>query len=349
MSDPPVDWSCPLPEHDGERIEIAHGGGGQRMHDLLVQQIFPRFSNPVLAAGTDAAILECGGARLAFTTDSFVISPAFFPGGDIGMLSVCGTLNDLATVGAIPRWLSAGLIIEEGLPTRELDTILDSMAASSRAAGVELVTGDTKVVERGKGDGIYINTAGIGTIEHDLIMAPSAIDVGDLILVSGDLGRHGIAVLAAREGMADSVPIVSDVGLIQPLVTALIQADIELHCVRDLTRGGLVSALVELAGQAQVELVVREPAIPVSATVRWACELLGFDPLYVANEGRFVAFVPQAQARRALEVLSSCTGDTGPAIIGEVSGRGHSALIESRYGPVRRLAMLSGEQMPRIC
>ena len=349
MSRKKPDFSCPLPHRDSERIEMAHGGGGQRMHELLVKTIFPRFDNPILAAATDAAVLELGSRRLAFTTDSFVVSPAFFPGGDIGVLAVCGTLNDLATVGAIPRWLSAGLIIEEGLPAVELERILDSMAATARAGGVELVTGDTKVVERGKGDGIYINTTGIGSIEHQLTIAPGAIQQGDAILVSGDLGRHGIAVLAARDGMADSVPVESDVALIHPSVNALVDAGIEIHCVRDLTRGGLVSAMVEIAGQAGVELLLREAAIPVSEPVRWACELLGFDPLYVANEGRFAAFVPQGQAEQALAVLRASNSETAPAIIGTVPGPGQRATIESRYGAVRRLAMISGEQMPRIC
>jgi hydrogenase expression/formation protein HypE len=343
------DFSCPLPHRDSERIEIAHGGGGQRMHELLTKTVFPRFDNPLLAAGTDAAVLVVGEQRLAFTTDSFVVSPAFFPGGDIGVLAVCGTLNDLATVGALPRWLSAGLIIEEGLPTVELERILDSMAATAGAAGVELVTGDTKVVERGKGDGIYINTTGIGIIEHQLTIAPAAIQRGDAILVSGDLGRHGIAVMAARDGMIDSVPVESDVALIHPCVNALVDAGIEVHCVRDLTRGGLVSAMVEIAGQAAVDLLLREAAIPVSEPVRWACELLGFDPLYVANEGRFAAFVPHGQAEQALAVLRASNSELTPAIIGTVSGSGQRALIESRYGPVRRLAMISGEQMPRIC
>jgi hydrogenase expression/formation protein HypE len=223
------------------------------------------------------------------------------------------------------------------------------MARAAQEAGVAVITGDTKVVERGKGDGIYINTAGIGAIEHDLTIAPDSIEPGDAILVSGDLGRHGIAVLAARDGMTGSVPIESDVALIHPSVTALMAAGIEIHCVRDLTRGGLVSAMVEIAGQAAVELLVREAAIPVSEPVRWACELLGFDPLYVANEGRFAAFVPQQQAEQALAVLRESNSETVPAIIGTVTGPGQRALIESRYGPVRRLAMISGEQMPRIC
>jgi hydrogenase expression/formation protein HypE len=349
VSEKPFDFSCPLPHHDGERIEMAHGGGGQRMQDLLLKTIFPRFDNPALAAGTDAAILELGGQRLAFTTDSFVVSPAFFPGGDIGVLAVCGTLNDLAAVGATPRWLSAGLIIEEGFATADLARILDSMAVTARAAGVHLVTGDTKVVERGKGDGIYINTAGIGSIEHKLTIAPGSIQPGDAILVSGDLGRHGIAVLAAREGMSDSVPVDSDVASIHTCVLALVEAGIELHCVRDLTRGGLVSALVELAGQAQVDLLVRETDIPVSASVRWACELLGFDPLHVANEGRFVAFVPADQAAQALAILRKHNEHAGPAIVGSATGTGSQALIVTPYGPARRLVMLSGEQMPRIC
>jgi hydrogenase expression/formation protein HypE len=328
---------------------MAHGGGGQRMQDLLSKTIFPRFDNPALAAGTDAAILELAGQRLAFTTDSFVVSPAFFPGGDIGVLAVCGTLNDLAAVGATPHWLSAGLIIEEGFAMVNLARILDSMAITARAAGVELVTGDTKVVERGKGDGIYINTAGIGSIEHNLTIAPNSIQPGDAILLSGDLGRHGIAVLAAREGMSDSVPVDSDVALIHPCILALVEAGIELRCVRDLTRGGLVSALVELAGQAQVDLLVRETDIPVSASVRWACELLGFDPLHVANEGRFVAFVPAEQAAQALAILRKHNEHASPAIVGSVTGVGSQAVIETLYGPVRRLVMLSGEQMPRIC
>jgi hydrogenase expression/formation protein HypE len=341
------DFNCPLPHSDDERIELAHGGGGRRMQDFLRNSVFPRFDNPLLAAGTDAAIIQLEDRRLAFTTDSFVVNPPFFPGGDIGVLAVCGTLNDLACVGATPRWLSAALIIEEGFATVRLERILDSMAQTARTAGVELVTGDTKVVERGKADGIFINTAGVGLIEHSADIAPASIRPGDAILVSGDLGRHGVAVLAARESLLDSVPVDSDVANIYPVIEALLTRGVALHCVRDLTRGGLVSALVELAGQAAMELLVEEQAIPVSEPVAAACELLGFDPLYVANVARFVAVLPRQQAEKALAVLQE--HNVSAALIGRVTGPGHAALLQSRYGPVRRLAMLSGEQMPRIC
>lgn len=300
MSADSMDFSCPLPDPGEDVIDIAHGGGGQRMQQLLTETILPRFASPALMAGTDAAVIEFGGQRFAFTTDSFVVSPCQFPGGDIGVLAVCGTLNDLATAGATPRWLSVALVIEEGLPTRELEAVLDSMASTAHAHGVELVTGDTKVVERGRGDGLYINTAGIGVLEYPLSLEPASIQPGDAILVSGDLGRHGIAVMAAREGMQEQIPVHSDVACIHPAVLALLEAGMQLHCVRDLTRGGLVSALVEVAGSAGLGLTVRELDIPVSDGVRWACELLGFDPLYVANEGRFVAFLPQEQTSRAL-------------------------------------------------
>jgi len=341
--------SCPIPDRGSDLIEIAHGGGGLLMHRLIDRIIRPAFGTPKDGVAHDGAVFEIGSARLAFTTDSYVVRPMFFPGGDIGSLAVNGTVNDLAMCGAEPRHLSVGLILEEGLPIADLQRVVASMRGAADAAGARLVTGDTKVVERGKGDGIYINTAGVGAVRSGIAMEPRRVRPGDAVLLSGDIGRHGIAVMAAREGFGFEGDIASDCAPLAATVMRLIDARIELHCLRDPTRGGLATTLVEIAQAGGVVIRVEEASISISEPVRGACELLGLDPLYVANEGRFVAFVPQYAAATALAVLRRGPGGAGPAIIGRVEATGRAVLLDGLLGGTRALDMLSGEQLPRIC
>lgn len=342
--------SCPLPPSRYDQILMAHGGGGTLMARLLTEVFFPAFANPLLEEEHDGAVLTLpDGTRLAFSTDSYVVQPLFFPGGDIGSLAINGTVNDLSMCGARPLCLSAGFIIEEGLPMETLQHVAASMGEAARAAGVQIATGDTKVVDRGKGDGLFINTAGIGLIEHGLHIAPRSVRPGDAVLLSGDLGRHGIAIMAQRQGLEFETTIQSDCAPLIDPVQALLSGDIEVHCLRDLTRGGLATALVEIALKGGVQIEISENQVPVQEEVRGACEILGLDPLYVANEGRFAAFVPEAQASRALELLRAHPHTQGACQIGAVQvGRGQVTL-KSRIGVPRVVDRLSGEQLPRIC
>ena len=320
------------------------------MRDLIEGLIVPAFRNPILDQMHDSAVLEFAGKRLAFTTDSFVVHPLFFPGGDIGMLAVNGTINDLAMSGARPLYLSVGLILEEGLPLETLQRVIQSMQQTAEMADVQLVTGDTKVVDRGKGDGLYINTAGIGILDHNLRIEPASIRPGDVILLNGDVGRHGIAVMAKREGLAFEMTIESDCASLAGLVMDLIPSGIEIHCLRDLTRGGLAGALVEIAETGKVNLQIEEQAIPVKEEIQGACEILGLDPLYVANEGRFVCFVPEKQAQRALEIMRAHPIGAEAQQIGMVKMEGEGAVtLKTKIGTCRIIDMLSGEQLPRIC
>lgn len=329
---------------------MAHGGGGRLMQQLLEQLIRPALDNPWLDQRHDSAVLDCGGTRLAFTTDAYVVSPLFFPGGDIGKLAACGTLNDLAMSGAKPLFLSAALIIEEGFPFQSLQNVLTSLNVAVCAAGAAVVTGDTKVVENGKGDGLYITTSGVGLIEHDLTISPAAIRPGDAILASGDLGRHGIAIISARESLGFETSIESDCADLSGLVAELIAAGCEIHCLRDLTRGGLASAVLELARDAKLDMEMEEAAVPVCPQVQAACEILGFEPLYVANEGRMVLFLPEAQANLALTLLRRHPLGTNAARIGNVHAKGHGQVsLRNPFGGQRILDLLSGEQLPRIC
>lgn len=319
------------------------------MHRLIEDVFVAAFGNPLGAARHDAAVAEIGGARLAFTTDSYVVNPLFFPGGDIGSLAVNGTVNDLAMAGARPLYLSAAFIIEEGLPMETLSRVVRSMRVAADEAGVRVVTGDTKVVDRGKGDGLFINTAGVGLVEARRPIGPDSVREGDAILVSGDLGRHGIAVMAAREGLAFETALESDSAPLAALVSDLIASDIELRCLRDLTRGGLASALNEIAESSGSSIDLDEHRVPVREDVRGACELLGFDPLYVANEGRFVAFVPDEQADRALAVMRRHRVGSGATAVGRVREGDPMVVARNAFGTTRVLDMLSGEQLPRIC
>jgi len=341
---------CPTPLNDSERVQLAHGGGGRRMHELLEGLLLPSFKNELLLERHDGATLNIAGARLAFTTDSYVVQSLFFPGGDIGTLAINGTVNDLAMCGARPLYLSSAFILEEGFPMESLRRVVESMRITAAEAKVQLVTGDTKVVDKGKGDGIFVNTAGIGMVEHTLTIAPSAVRPGDVILLSGDLGRHGIAIMAMREGLSFETTIESDCAPLWQPIAALLAAGIEIHCLRDLTRGGLSSGLIEIAEAAAMRISIDELTIPVREDVAGACEILGLDPLYLANEGRFIAFVPEHETARALDILNQHAVSSGAIKIGQVQEKPAGMVtMNSRMGTERILDMLSGEQLPRIC
>ena len=341
---------CPTPINDGEHVQLAHGGGGRRMHELLEGLLLPSFKNDLLLERHDGATLNIAGARLAFTTDSYVVKPLFFPGGDIGTLAINGTVNDLAMCGARPLYLSSAFILEEGFPMESLRRVVESMRITAAEAKVQLVTGDTKVVDKGKGDGIFVNTAGIGVVEHSLTIAPTSVRVGDAILLSGDLGRHGVAIMAMREGLSFESTIESDCAPLWEPIAALLKAGIEIHCLRDLTRGGLSSGLIEIAETAQLRITIDEMVIPVREDVAGACEILGLDPLYLANEGRFIAIVPEHATASALEILNGHAVSSGAVRIGQVLEKPAGMVtMKSRLGTERILDMLSGEQLPRIC
>lgn len=349
-SNEPRELACPLLISVKNTVQLAHGGGGRLMQELI-QDVFMRaFHNPMLEVMHDGSTGPVEKGTLAFTTDSYVVRPLFFPGGDIGSLAVNGTINDLAMCGAKPLYLSAGFILEEGLSMDVLQRVVNSMAEAARAAGVPIVTGDTKVVDRGKGDGIFINTAGVGLVPIGVRVLPTLIQPGDAILVSGDLGSHGVAVLSVREGLTFDGKVESDTAPLHRIVADLIEGGIDIHCLRDLTRGGLASVLNELAVAAKVGMTVDEAAIPVNEPVRGACELLGLDPLYVANEGRFVAMLPAPQAEAALAVMRRHSAASQAAHIGMVTDRDPSMVVlRTVVGTHRVLDLLSGEQLPRIC
>jgi hydrogenase expression/formation protein HypE len=342
--------SCPIPIQQYPRVLLAHGGGGTLMHNLIEKMFLPEFCSKEINVLHDSAELKIKGKRLAFTTDSYVVKPLFFPGGDIGSLSIHGTVNDIAMSGATPLYISTGFIIEEGLPMETLWKIIQSMKVAARSAGVEIVTGDTKVVDNGKGDGIYINTAGIGIIEHKLNINPSSIQAGDVIIINGDIGRHGIAIMAVREGLEFETTIESDSAPLNDIVMKMIDAGLQIHCMRDLTRGGLSSALVEIAQASGLGIHINEKDIPVREDVRGACEILGFDPLYIANEGRFITILPEKQAQKAIDIINSAKGGSNASAIGKVTeNKTKLVTMKSIIGATRIVDMLSGEQLPRIC
>ena len=341
--------ACPVPLAGDETIQVAHGGGGRATERLLDTIFRPAFDGPELARRHDGARLDLSGP-IAFTTDSYVVKPLVFPGGDIGTLAINGTVNDLAMCGARPAYLSAGFILEEGLDTTLLGRIVASMRDAARAAGVRIVTGDLKVVDRGKADGVFINTAGVGTIVARHPVEPQSVRPGDAVILSGDIGRHGIAVMAAREGLGFESAITSDCAPLVAPVLALFEADIAVHCLRDLTRGGLAGGLVEVAETAGLAIAVEEQAIAVRDDVGAACEILGLDPFQVANEGRFLAFVAAADAERAVGILRRHQVSAGSVVIGTV-GAAPAGRVSCRgpIGGTRIIDRLSGEQLPRIC
>lgn len=328
---------------------MAHGGGGRLTHQLIEDVFAKAFSNPILDTRHDSARFTVPAGRLAMTTDSYVAHPILFPGGDIGSMAVFGTVNDLAMSGARPLYLTCGFIIQEGMPMEILKQIVLSMRNAAERCAVQIIAGDTKVVEtRGEG-GLFINTAGIGVIESAANIEPRSVRPGDMILLSGDIGRHGIAVMSAREGLEFQGPVESDSAPLAAAVQQLIGAGVALHCLRDPTRGGLATALLEIAATRGVDIQLQESQIGIGEGVRGACEILGLDPLYVANEGRFVAFVPPQHVSTALAVLRGLPGGEAAAVIGRVdTGRGR-VMLRNALGFCRELDLPRGEQLPRIC
>lgn len=356
-----------------DTVLLGHGSGGQMMKRLIDDLFLEEFGNPALCAGNDAGVAPLGGfaaaadpaggaggaslspaaPRIALSTDSFVVTPQFFPGGNIGRLAVCGTVNDVATSGATVRYLSCGFILEEGYPMDKLRQICRTMAATAREAGVAIITGDTKVVERGGADGVYINTAGVGELAPGVNLSGANCRPGDKILVSGTLGDHGIAIMSQREGLAFSTPVESDAAPLNHLIAAVMEAAPHVRCFRDPTRGGLASTLNEFAAASQVSMAVDEDAVPVKPAVRGACDMLGYDVLQVANEGKMVAVVPADEAQAALAAMQGAPYGADAAIIGEVlplpEGADPSVRVRTAWGSSRILDMLVGEQLPRIC
>jgi hydrogenase expression/formation protein HypE len=342
--------ACPLPVMHHEQIVLGHGSGGKLSAQLLESVFLPAFSNPLLDKLDDQAVLEINGSRLAFTTDSFVVTPIFFPGGDIGKLAINGTVNDLAMSGARPLYLAAGFILEEGLPVADLRRVVESMAAAARDAGVQLVTGDTKVVNKGKGDQIFISTTGIGLIERPVNISASRARAGDKIILSGYMGDHGMAILSQRENLEFEGVIESDCAALNGLVADMLDVAPEIHVLRDPTRGGVATVLNEIATQSRVGMLLQETELPVRDTVRGACEILGLDPLYVANEGKLVAIVPAEVANRLVEKMRGNEFGRDSRIIGEVvSEHPGMVLMKTEIGGTRIIDTLFGEQLPRIC
>lgn len=350
-----ANWTCPLPLRDYPKIVLGHGGGGKLSNELIENLFLPAFSNETLEKLGDAATLDLNGilqngARLAYSTDSFVVNPLFFPGGDIGDLAINGTVNDVAMSGAKPLFLSAGFIIEEGFEMESLGKIVNSMSCAAKIADVSVVTGDTKVVERGKGDGVYINTSGIGIITEGVFIAPNLARAGDVVIVSGEIGLHGIAIMSVREGLEFDAPIFSDCAPLHHLVAEMLEVTKEIHVLRDATRGGVASVLNEIAKSSSVGIVLHENKFPVSRIVRSACEILGFDPLYVANEGKLVAILAREFADEMLEKMRQNEYGEKAEIIGEVvSEHAGMVVVKTGIGGTRVVDLQLGEQLPRIC
>lgn len=343
-------WSCPLPLRSYPTIVMGHGGGG-KLSAVLVEHLFaPAFRNAALDALGDAAVLTLQGGRLAYSTDSFVVRPLFFPGGNIGKLAVNGTVNDLAMMGAKPCYLTAGFILEEGLRVSQLGVIVEEMAAAARAAGVQIVAGDTKVVDRGHGDGVYINTSGIGVIPEGLDIRPQRAQPGDVVIVSGEIGLHGVAILSVREGLEFGAAVESDCAPLNGLVEAMLAASRNIHVLRDPTRGGLAATLNEIARAAHVGVVYEERKLPVPPAVAAACEMLGMDPVYIANEGKLVAVVAPEAADVVLEAMHRHPLGAKAAIIGRITAE-HPGVVVARtgIGGSRVVDMQVGEPLPRIC
>jgi hydrogenase expression/formation protein HypE len=348
----PLAFDCPSPIGRYDRIVLGHGSGGRLTADLVGRLFVPAFSNEVLDALEDQATLALGrSSSVAMTTDAFVVRPIFFPGGDIGRLAVCGTVNDLVVGGAVARYLAAAFVLEEGMAVADLERIVASMRAACHEAGVELVAGDTKVVERGKGDQVFITTTGLGTYPADRRpLSVAAARPGDRVVVSGTIGDHGVAILSVREGLSFDTVLESDVAPVGGLARALLDASPHARCMRDPTRGGVASTLNEIAAASRVGIVVSERAVPVRREVAGACEMLGLDPLYVANEGKIVAVVPAEEAEQVVAALRATPRGRDAAVVGEVVDRDPGIVrVRSGIGGERVLPMLAGEQLPRIC
>lgn len=339
---------CPVIFTDSDVVVPAHGGGGRMTQKLLDTVFLPAFGNPALDQRHDAANLASSG-RIAVTTDTFVVTPWRFPGGNIGSLSIHGTVNDLAMAGARPIALTAGFVLEEGFPLACLNEVVQAMASAAKDAGVPIVAGDTKVVERGRGDGVYINTTGIGEVIAQAPISPAEVKPGDKVIVSGDLGRHGAAVMTCREGLQLDSEILSDSASVVSSALALIEAGIQVRCLRDSTRGGLASVLNEIASASGVEICLDESAVPLSEEVAGVCELLGLDPLYVACEGRYAAFVAAEDGERAAAIMRSHPVSSKACIVGVVRTGRPGVILKTSLGVDRVLDLLSGEQLPRIC
>ena len=347
---------CPVPLSHNERIVLGHGSGGKMSQDLISRLFLPAFDNPILRAGNDAGVFQnASGLRIAMCTDSHVVLPLFFPGGDIGKLAICGTVNDLAMMGATPAWLTAGFILEEGLEISILERVIQSMRSVAEEARIQIAAGDTKVVQKGKADGLYINTSGVGILESGIFIGGEQAKPGDLVIVSGDIGDHGIAVLSARGDLGFQANVESDIAPLNQLVSEMIAAGTDeagshIHVLRDPTRGGLATTLNEIARQSSVAILINENQIPVKPEVTAACELLGFDPLYIANEGKLIVIVDRTYADRVLHEMKRNKYGKNAAIIGQVQqapqGR---VLMRTTIGSTRIVDVLTGEMLPRIC
>jgi hydrogenase expression/formation protein HypE len=354
MSEEPVTLQgavCPPPISQRDRIVLGHGSGGKLSHDLIAKSFLPPFDNPALRASDDAGLVNLNSCtRLAISTDSHVVWPLFFPGGDIGRLAVCGTVNDVAMMGATPRYLTAGFILEEGLELDTLRRVIDSMHDAAAEAGVQIVAGDTKVVQKGKADGLYINTAGVGLLPVGVEIGGALAKPGDVVILSGPMGDHGIAVLGARGELGFESDIKSDVAPLNHLIEAMLAAGDEIHVLRDPTRGGVATSLNEIAKQSQVGIVLTESSLPVRPAVSAACEMLGFDPLYVANEGKLIAIVGREDADRVLKAMRQTRYGEEAVIVGEVQAEPKGrVLMKTAIGSNRIVDVLMGEMLPRIC
>jgi hydrogenase expression/formation protein HypE len=347
---PLVSGTCPLPILDHKEIVLGHGSGGKLTQQLVEKMFLPLFQNELLDRRHDGAVFALNGVRLAFSTDSYVVNPIFFPGGNIGELAVNGTVNDLAMCGARPLYLSASFILEEGLPMDDLWRIVCSMQGAAGNAGVTLVTGDTKVVDRGKGDKIFVNTSGLGLVEDGVEIGPALAQPGDVIIVNGPIAMHGMAIMSVREGLEFETLIESDTAALNGLVRAMLEASRDIHVLRDPTRGGVASALNEIAGKAQVGISISEDQIPISEEVKGACAILGLDPLYVANEGKLLAFVSPSESEKVLSAMQTHPLGCEAKVIGQVTTDNPGRVVmKTSIGGTRIVAMLSGEQLPRIC
>jgi hydrogenase expression/formation protein HypE len=343
-------WTCPLPLRDYPKIVLGHGGGGKLSNELVENLFLPAFSNETLESLSDSAQVALDGVRLAFSTDSFVVQPLFFRGGNIGHLAVNGTVNDVAMSGARPMVLSCGFIIEEGFDVMKLGLIAQSMGEAARRAGVKIVTGDTKVVERGKGDGVFINTSGFGLIPDGVEIAPNRARAGDIVILSGEIGLHGIAIMSEREGLEFDAPIESDCANLNFLVEKILGVTNDVRVLRDPTRGGIASSLNEIAKASKVGIRIYDDRVPVPSIVRGACEMLGLDPYYVANEGKLIAIVPKEVADDVVATMRGCEFGENAVIIGEVTDDHHGMVVaKTAFGSTRVVDMQLGEQLPRIC